>query len=384
MHQFQGAVLSSTWTASGHLVMTCLKHLRPNLSISLKVPNKNCRLKASFIAQLLIFVGAEVAPPMARARCRTFSNPLRCVLLFFAANLLRTCPPWCFSPPLKTGLRRPADVTLSPEEQQLVADISRARQTKFWNYARSLFDKYTGTASPVYAAALDAALKCRMNKEGAKIYERCHANCEDIGVPVYMTALRIFGKLRSETMVQHIWDEALEAHDLDEYLGSARIGAAADAGDVEAARETLDMMDANNVQINVMHINSAIRACWGRDGHKAAKYYFDLLPRFNLSPTVVSFTSLIGTYSSLSLEEILLAYNDMKNLKIVPNRVFAETLLFTLLQWGKNQRLEDQLRKQSAERLQAARNSLDEFKRARLPLSSACRKVDSELIRIGF
>eukprot|EP00438_Fugacium_kawagutii_P014210 Skav201450 [mRNA] locus=scaffold6:237257:238339:+ [translate_table: standard] len=356
---------------------------RRDRSISHRVPSKNCRLKASCTAQQLMFGG--VCPLMARARCPTLSKSVRCLLLFFAASLLRTCPPWCFSPPLKTGTSLRKDVTLSPEEQQLVADISRAGQTKFWNYARSLFGKYTGNASPVYAAALDAAWRCRMNKEGAKIYESCRANCEDIGIPVYMTALRIFGKLRNAAMFQQIWDDALEAHDLDEYLSSARIAAAADAGDVEAARDTLDTMNANNVPINVVHINSAIRACWGREGgHKAAKYFFDLLPTFNLSPTVVSFTSLIGTYSSLSLQEILSAYNAMKGLKIVPNRVFAETLLFTLLQWGKNQRLEEQLRKQSAERLQAARKALDEFKRAGVPLSGACRKVDSELTRMGF
>lgn len=75
--------------------------------------------------------------------------------------------------------------------------------------------------------------------------------------------MRIFGKLRDEAKVQHIWDDALEEHDLDGLLASAKIDAAADAGNLTAAAETLDIMKASNVSIEVYHINSAMKACWG-------------------------------------------------------------------------------------------------------------------------
>eukprot|EP00438_Fugacium_kawagutii_P000087 Skav218701 [mRNA] locus=scaffold1346:352381:352992:- [translate_table: standard] len=111
-----------------------------------------------------------------------------------------------------SGLR---DVRLSREETQLMGDISRAGEKRDWRAAKSFFGAYAGSCSPIYSAAMHAAWRCRMNKEGAMIYESCRANCHYIGLPTYSTALRIFGKLRDEAMVQQIWDEALAAHDLD-------------------------------------------------------------------------------------------------------------------------------------------------------------------------
>eukprot|EP00438_Fugacium_kawagutii_P014216 Skav201456 [mRNA] locus=scaffold6:296129:297046:+ [translate_table: standard] len=279
------------------------------------------------------------------------------------------------------------DVKLSPEEKKLVTKISRASEKRDWLTAKSVFGAYAGSASPVYAAAMQAAWRCRLNKEGAQIFESCRKNCEYIGLPAYSTALRIFGKLRDEAMVKQIWDDALEAHNLNEYIGSARIAAAADTGDVEAAAETLDRMETSNVSIDVHHISSAIRACWGWGDkqHKAAKYFFDLMPKLNITPNVVTFTSLIGTYSSLSLQEVLSVYNEMKDLDIEPTRVFAETYVYALLQRRERHvSIPQTLRKQSTERLQAARSALDDFKTTGVPLFAACEEVDSGLTRMGF
>eukprot|EP00438_Fugacium_kawagutii_P014213 Skav201453 [mRNA] locus=scaffold6:280360:281364:+ [translate_table: standard] len=320
-------------------------------------------------------------------------------LLLFAAIFLRTSP--CgFGRPRQqpsSELREQAgmtirtraadlmDVKLSPEEKLLVTEISDASEKKDWSTAKSLFDGYAGSASPVYAAAMHAAWRCRLNKEGAKIYERCRTNCEYVGLPAFSMALKLFGKLGEEAMVQRIWDDALEAHALTEVLGAARIAAAADAGNVTAAAEALHIMNASNVSINVYHITSAIRACWaeGDQKHRYAKYFFDLMPEFNITPNVVTFASLLGTYSSLSLQEVLSAYKEMQDLDIEPNRIFAETYVFTLLQ-TRGKRIKEQLARQSTERLQAARNALDEFKGAGVPLSGACEEADRELTRMGF
>ena len=177
---------------------------------------------------------------------------------------------------------------------------------------------------------MHAAFRCREYKEGSTIFEKCRANCEIISQPIFTVGIRIFAKLGDTDRVQQIWDDALKAYPLDEILGSARIAAAADFGDVEMAADTLDKMNSSNASINVYHINSAMRACWGWGDkrHKAAKYFFDLLPQFQLSPTIVSFTSLIGAYKTASLRRIVSAYDEMKDLKIPPDAVFAETHIF--------------------------------------------------------
>lgn len=199
----------------------------------------------------------------------------------------------------RTGLaiRRKVQVIQGPDlnkgERKLVSNIAIASEKRDWSAAQSYFATYRGDATQIYGAAIHAAFRCGQYQEGAKIYEQCRSNCKLVGAPVFTVALRIFGKLKANDRVRQIWDDALKAHELDEILGSARIAAAADLGDVEGAAAVLDQMNlSSNVSINVFHINSAMRACWGwgNKEHKAAKYFFDLLEQFQLSPTIVSFT----------------------------------------------------------------------------------------------
>ena len=324
-------------------------------------------------------------------------------MLWFSATLLST--PSCGFGRIKqrplselrerTGLAirqrardRPESVTLSKEEKKLVSDIASASEQRDWESAQMSFASYTGSCSPIYGAAIHAAFRCRKYNDGAKIYEQCLANCENITLPVFTVALRIFSKLGDATRVQQIWDQALITCELDGPLGSARFVAAAEAGNVELAAETLDQMNDSNVSIEVHHINSAMRACWGWGGkqHKAAKYFFDLLPKFGLHPTVISFTSLIGAYKTASLQDILSAYEEMKSFQIEPDGTFAETYIFSLLHSDHlgHMRFEKNLRGQSVDRLQAARDALSDFKQAGLRLPRVCAGVDSELARMGL
>ena len=171
----------------------------------------------------------------------------------------------------------------------------------------------------------------------------------------------------------------MNIYELDVFLGSARLAAAADLGEVEKAAEILDQMNASNVSINAFHINSAMRACWGwgNKQHRAAKYFFDLLKRLQLSPTVISFTALVGAYQTASLREAVSVYNEMKALQIQPDKVFAETYLFSVLQAPKTPGvpIEKKLYEKPIERLKAARDALADFEAERLELSRVCEKV---------
>ena len=278
---------------------------------------------------------------------------------------------------------------LNKEEKKLVSKIASASEKRNWSAAQSYFARYSGNATQIYGAAIHAAFRCGRYQEGAKIYEQCRSNCKVVGIPVFTVALRIFGKLKDNDGVQQIWDDALKMHELDELFGSARIAAAADVGDVHGAAAVLDQMNLSNVSISVFHINSAIRACWGWGDreHLAAKYFFDLLEQFQLSPTIISFTSLVGAYHTASLPEILSAYQKMNDLEIEPNSVFAETYMLCVLQAEKNRTrrlgIENTLHEKSIERLQAARDALIDFKKAGV-LSGLCRAVDRQLRRMGI
>ena len=284
---------------------------------------------------------------------------------------------------------RGSNWALSKEEKELISNISSAAEERNWAAARSIFTGYVGCATPVYGAALKAAFRCREYKQGAKIFEQCRTNCKQFDEPFFVMSLRIFAKLQDRLRVQQIWEDALQTCELSDVLGSARIAAAADAGDVEMAADTLDKMNNSNVfVINVYHINSAMRACWGYGNkqHTAARYFFDLLPKLQLTPTVVSFTSLIGAYKTASLQQILTAYDEMKSLGIKPDRVFAETYIFSVLSTSKqaDERVEDKLHEIPRERLQAARDALTDFKREGLRLQRSCLGVDKALTRMGL
>lgn len=308
-------------------------------------------------------------------------------------------PPCCFGRPKQRPLSETRERTglalrkscprngpdMSKEEKQLLRRIAIASESRDWPTARSLFGTYGGCAFQLYAATLHAAFRCREYNHGAKIYEKAMNTCEFIDLPFYNMAIRIFAKLGEDSRVQQIWDTALKSFELDEFLASARIAAAADAGDVETAAAVLDQMNSSNVSIDVYHINSAIRACWGwgNKQHRAAKYLFDLVERFQLSPTVVTFTSLIGAYETASLQEILSAYDEMKALQIQADAPFAETYIFSVLQKG-NATVEMALRETSVERLRAARDALIDFKRAGFKLHRSCRSADAQLTRMGI
>ena len=276
---------------------------------------------------------------------------------------------------------------LNGQERYLLGTISKAGKHG-WPSVESNIANYSGSAVPIYTAAMHAAVKCGRYHEGADIYHRCRRCCQEFDAPVFAEALHIFRKLKQPAQVRKIWNETLHFCDLNGILALARITAAADEGDVEAAAQVLDLMHSNQVVVETAHLSSAIRSCWGwgKNRHKAATYFFDLFSRFNVLPNVISFTNLFGAYTGAGLKDILQAYSEMKALQVLPDTAFAETYLTTL--FGKDQRfttarspalLLDLLKDYSVERFRAARMALDDFDAAGVKLTRLSKGIRREL-----
>ena len=136
-------------------------------------------------------------------------------------------------------------IKLNQDEKRLLSKISTAGERRQWSAVRSAIASYAGDAVPIYTSALHAAVRCGKYTEGAEIFEQGQQRCEFMNSPMYMQALKIFGKLKDFVKVDELWAEALEVCELDGFLVSARLGTAADKGDIQAAAATLDLANAS-------------------------------------------------------------------------------------------------------------------------------------------
>lgn len=148
----------------------------------------------------------------------------------------------------------------------------------------------------------------------------------------------------------------------------------------------LDLLSTNKLKVDVIAITSAIRSCWGwgKNRHRAAKYFFDLLPSFSLKPNIVTFTSLVGSYQEAPLEDLISARAEMKGLNIEADRVFAETYVTIMLQQKfKHLRdvgaIVDAIRDKDVKRLHAARMALAEFESEGVELTALCQNLKNAL-----
>ena len=293
---------------------------------------------------------------------------------------------------LRQSARGAGNYDLTGYEKKLLRNIAAASEKRDWTAISSHFDEYAGDAPPLFAAAMHGALRCQRYKEGARIYDKCRTSSQVFHAPAYVAAIKLFGKLGAPSRVREVWDEALQVVGLTEILGSARIVAAADEGNVSAAAEVLDLMNASGVTINVGHVSSAIRACWGwgTNQHKPARYIFDLLPEFGLAPNVIIFTTLIGAYATAPVKDTVALYEDMKALQINPNKVFAETYLTTILQgdpkekWRTPDTTATLLKDKPVERLRAARKAAADFEAAGVKLSRLAVNIRDALKQMSI
>ena len=142
-----------------------------------------------------------------------------------------------------------------------------------------------------------------------------------------------------------------------------------------------------------MLITTAIRSCWGSSkfSDKAARYFYNLFGQCRVAPTVVTFGALAGAFKSSPLEDVLWTHQEMKAQQIAPNRVFAETFLISMLgdtELKKSTNAEvfarENLRNKPRERLQAAREALNDFESQGVELTGFCREVKRALGIVGF
>ena len=285
---------------------------------------------------------------------------------------------------------------LSIPEKDLLKKISTASQAYKWQDVQSTMASYSGTAVPIYTAAMHGAFRCREYQAGAAFFEKCQQASSILDVPVYGLALKIHGKLGNHEMVRKIWNQTLRDCNLTDTLATARISAAADAGDVETAAEILDLIDnTKGLSIEVHHVNSAIKACWGskKRMNKVAQYFFDLLPKLELKPTLISYTNLIGALETGKLQEVVVAYRDMKRQQISPDTIFAETYLASLMQMRRKKGVSwtpqkicdailDKERVEVVERSQAAREALADFEKAGVKLTRLSVMIRKALERL--
>ena len=147
------------------------------------------------------------------------------------------------------------------------------------------------------------------------------------------------------------------------------------------------------IPIDTALVNSAIRACWtsSKFSDKAARYFYGLFGKLGLTPTIVTFTTLAGTLRFAPLEDVVWTYQEMKAWQIVPDRVFAETFLLSVVGGGRLKRSTNDkvfarvnLFNKPKERLKAAREALNDFESQRVELSGLCRQVKSGLTMAGF
>lgn len=278
-------------------------------------------------------------------------------------------------------------IRISDQDKRLLRQISVASEQRNWDEVMSLFASYSGTTTSIYTAVMNAALRCRKYEEGAKIYERCRQTCHHFEEQSFNAGLKIFGRLHQPEKVRKIWAEAKETCKLSHMMVSARIHAAADEGDAETAAAMLDLLNTSNLEINAFPITMAIRSCWGmgKTRHRAAKYFFDLFPKFGVEPNIVSCTALVGSYTEAPLEDVISAKVEMESLGIHPNRVFAETYLVSLLQLDFSRlraisAIQDALQNVPSDRLQAARRGIADFEAAGVDLTTLCRKLKTALL----
>ena len=168
--------------------------------------------------------------------------------------------------PFAASARERGEAFLGREEEKLLKSIVGAGRRRDWSRASAIIWDYSGMQTPIYSAALFAAIRCKQFDEGASIYEEMRQRSVWCDLPSFSMALKIFSK-SDPSRVGEIWDEAVAEHPLDAALCAARLDAAAEAGDIQAAQTLLEQMGRLEppMQPNLLHFTSAIRACKNAD-----------------------------------------------------------------------------------------------------------------------
>ena len=226
-------------------------------------PRSSCPVSFPWVALFVLAVVTNEAPSSFASARQTLRQ------LREKGNLAKSVP----------AERLNGELDLSPSGRKLIRRIVEAGERGDWQQVRRIFAGYTGAEPQVFNAVMHIALNCTQNKEGAHVYERlCALNMTKTS-PTITAALKIYSRLGHHETVRQIWSEAKQSMKIDEVMAAARIEAAAAHGDIETAAQVLDEMSSSAVEIDTLHVTSAIRACWEAKGHghNAATFLFQLL-----------------------------------------------------------------------------------------------------------
>ena len=275
--------------------------------------------------------------------------------------------------------RERGEAFLSKREEKLLKSIVGAGRRRDWNCVQETICDYDGAQTPIYSAALFAAIRCGRFEEGASIYDEMCRRAVWRDLPSFSMALKIFSKSFPDR-VPLIWEEAVALHPLDAALCAARIDAAAEAGDVEAARQILVEMDRKSVARNLVHFTAAIRACTNADdqeSHEMAKHFFELALGQGVEPDLVAFRELIGAYRQAPLPEVQMVSAFMKDMGLQADNAFNDAYLRTVLKIPKGRKFQSAAeistmigKLQDVDRLTEARATLATFAEEGLQLTA--------------
>eukprot|EP00439_Symbiodinium_sp_Y106_P085259 s97_g27.t6 len=214
-------------------------------------PRSSCPVSFPWVALFVLAVVTNEAPSSFASARQTLRQ------LREKGNLAKSVP----------AERLNGELDLSPSGRKLIRRIVEAGERGDWQQVRRIFAGYTGAEPQVFNAVMHIALNCTQNKEGAHVYERlCALNMTKTS-PTITAALKIYSRLGHHETVRQIWSEAKQSMKIDEVMAAARIEAAAAHGDIETAAQVLDEMSSSAVEIDTLHVTSAIRACWEAKGH---------------------------------------------------------------------------------------------------------------------
>ena len=206
---------------------------------------------------------------------------------------------------------------------------------------------------------------------------------------VYAIAMRLYGKLHKVDEVEELWGELLELECMNQILAQARINAAADNGDVDSVREALAYMQQTRVQVNELHLSSAIHACANSNDENRALHannFFDEMLERRLNPNIVTYSSLVRSLTGSPRKGLLDLLDNMKAHSVTANEVFAESFMFAFLQPSgqprnhrKHKDVLSDIRKLPTDDLKTAKAVLDWFQASGIALTRFCTVLSDEL-----
>ena len=231
---------------------------------------------------------------------------------------------------------------ISPEDARLTSFLRMAGRKGSWDTVWRAWKSYTGKAICVYTAAMQAAYHCRRYERGAEMYDKMRSlPPEEIEIDSVslQIAMKVFGKLGSQSRIDEIWEEVLEKKWFGMLTAGSRLEAAAEMGDVTKAGKLLNEMSESRIATNINHYNSVLNACKNSDppSYRAAQAVFESLRDLRMQPTVVTFTNLVQSHREAPLSRIQEVMDHLGRSDLQIDKVFAEAYVSSLF-WGKLKR----------------------------------------------